>query len=304
MNTLDDVRINFSQDQMWLLNICLGFLMFSIALELDKNSFKITKDNIRGATIGAISQMLLMPLLTIVLIWVLSPAPSVALGMALVGACPGGNVSNYAVHLARANTSLSVMLTSISTLCAAITTPAVFSLIMLASPQDIQSAVSFSLDPMQLIGSLVQLLVLPLILGMSFAYYKPQLAPKLIPYCKKISLLIFIAFVVGGVMGNLDVLKNHLHHVVWIVIIHNCLALIVGYYFPKLMGLSTYDARAVSIETGIQNSGLALILVFKYFNGLGGMALIAAWWSIWHLISAFCLAMWWQREGVNTKQLA
>jgi bile acid:Na+ symporter, BASS family len=296
---IDQVKINFSQDQMWLLNICLGFLMFSVALEITKENLNINKQNMKGPLMGFFAQLVIMPLLTLSLIYFLKPYPSIALGMALVAACPGGNVSNYAVHLAGANTGLSVLLTGISTLFAAFTTPGVFALLMLLAPSSVKSSVSFTLEPTSLLLSLIQLLLIPLVTGMALSFYYPKFSKTILPYCKKLSMIIFIVFIVGGVLGNLDVLKNHLHHVWWIVILHNSLALILGYYIPFWLNLPRYDARAISIETGIQNSGLALILVFKYFGGLGGMALIAAFWSIWHLISAFCLALYWQTKPLN-----
>ena len=110
-------------------------------------------------------------------------------------------------------------------------------------------------------------------------------------------MLIFIGFVIAAVLGNLDNLKQYVSIVFFIVLLHNGLALGIGYFWSKkIMKLPTSDARAIAIETGIQNSGLALILIFNFFNGLGGMALIAAWWSICHLLSSMSLAMWWGRE--------
>ena len=109
-------------------------------------------------------------------------------------------------------------------------------------------------------------------------------------------------FVLFAIKGNLDNLAEYIGIVFFIVLIHNGLALFIGYYFSSsLLGLHVNDARAISIETGIQNSGLALILIFNFFEGQGGMALIAAWWSIWHLISAFVLALIWSRKKVEIK---
>ena len=109
---------------------------------------------------------------------------------------------------------------------------------------------------------------------------------------KIISFLIFIGFVVFALAGNLQNLRNHLDEVFFIVLIHNGLALLSGYLFSsRVMKLNESDAFAIAIETGIQNSGLALVLVFNFFGGEGGMALIAAWWSIWHLFSAFAMAI-------------
>ena len=294
MSELDAIRINFNQSQLFLLNFCLGFLMFGVAIELSVKDFKALLSNVKGTIVGLCSQMILLPLLTLGLIYVIKPEPSLAMGMLLVSACPGGNVSNYAVHLSKANAPLSVLLTSISTLMAALSTPLVFKLgnQMISSGTTSYITISF----WSMFTSIFQLILIPLIIGIILNHWYPSLTKKIIPSVKKLSLVIFIAFILFAIAGNMENIKQHLHHVFYIVIIHNSLALGAAYYFARWMGRPKIDARAISIETGIQNSGLALILVFNFFNGNGGMALIAAWWSIWHLISSFTLAMYWRRN--------
>lgn len=302
MESLDHIRVNFNAEQLFLLNFCLGFLMFGIALELTIDDFKALVKNKKSTWVGLASQMVLLPVLTLMLIAVIQPHPALAAGMLLVAACPGGNVSNYAVHLSKANAPLSVLLTTFSTLAAAFTTPFVFK-----SGQSVLSSLThsetvFSIDFFSMFLSIVQLILVPLILGMLLRQWQPTFTAKIIPTVKRVSLLIFIAFILFAVAGNLENIRQHLHRVFLIVMIHNGLALALGYYFPKWMGRSTLDARTISIETGIQNSGLALILIFNFFNGNGGMALIAAWWSVWHLVSSFVLALYWKKHPVAVSQ--
>jgi len=276
--------------------------MFGIALELTIDDFKALVKNKKSTWVGLASQMVLLPVLTLMLIAVIQPHPALAAGMLLVAACPGGNVSNYAVHLSKANAPLSVLLTTFSTLAAAFTTPFVFKQGQNVLTSLTRSQTTFSIDFFSMFLSIVQLILVPLILGMLLRQWQPTFTAKIIPTVKRVSLVIFIAFILFAVAGNLENIRQHLHRVFLIVMVHNGLALALGYYFPKWMGRSTQDARTISIETGIQNSGLALILIFNFFNGNGGMALIAAWWSVWHLVSSFVLALYWKRHPVAVSQ--
>ena len=302
MESLDHIRVNFNAEQLFLLNFCLGFLMFGIALELTTDDFKALVKNKKSTLVGLASQMVLLPVLTLILIAIIQPHPALAAGMLLVAACPGGNVSNYAVHLSKANAPLSVLLTTFSTLAAAFTTPFVFKQGQNVLTSLTRSQTTFSIDFFSMFLSIVQLILVPLILGMLLRQWQPTFTAKIIPTVKRVSLVIFIAFILFAVAGNLENIRQHLHRVFLIVMVHNGLALALGYYFPKWMGRSTQDARTISIETGIQNSGLALILIFNFFNGNGGMALIAAWWSVWHLVSSFVLALYWKRHPVAVSQ--
>ena len=298
VESLDHIRVNFNAEQLFLLNFCLGFLMFGIALELTPDDFKALLKNKKSTLVGLISQMVLLPIFTIVLIVIIDPHPALAAGMLLVAACPGGNVSNYAVHLSKANAPLSVLLTTFSTLAAAFTTPFVFKFGMGTLSTLKNQTAYFSIDFYSMFISIVQLILVPLVLGMLLRYWRPGFTLKVIPGVKRLSLVIFIAFFLFAVAGDLENIQQHLHRVFFIVLIHNGLALALGYYFSKIMGRGRQDARTIAIETGIQNSGLALILIFNFFNGNGGMALIAAWWSVWHLVSSFVLALYWKNHPV------
>ena len=219
--------------------------------------------------------------------------------MVLIAACPGGNVSNYAVHLAKANAALSIMLTMISTLLCVFSTPTIFSILESILPERVESQMIFEIKFADMIWSIGQLIIIPLILGFILSNYYPLFTNKIKKSVKKVSFIIFVSFVIVAVAGNFENLKKYLYLVFLIVFIHNSLALLVGYFWSRrIMNLPIADSRTISIETGIQNSGLALILIFNFFDGNGGMALIAAWWSIWHLISALSLAWWWRRKQI------
>lgn len=297
MQDLDSISINFDQNQVILLNICLGILMFGVALDLKVSDFKYVLKNPKAVIAGMISQLILLPLITLVLVWIIRPEYSLAMGMILIAACPGGNVSNYAVHLAGANAALSVILTMISTLICAFSTPFIFTQLRKAIPSSIDQTIDFDISFGDMIITIGQLIVIPLIIGYIMNAYLPQITSRLRKPIKNISFIIFIGFVVAAIAGNLENLKNYLGIVFFIVLVHNTLALLIGFSWTRyLIKLPAVDAQTISIETGIQNSGLALILIFNYFNGTGGMALIAAWWSVWHLLSALGLAFIWKKQ--------
>jgi len=297
MENIDALRINFSPDQLVLLNFCLGFLMFGVALDIKVSDFKQLFKAPKPPIIGLISQLVLLPILTLGLTFLLKVQPSIALGMILIAACPGGNVSNFAVHLSKGNTALSVLMTSISTLAAIFTTPILFGLLSQYVPNTAALGQSISVDPIEMIQTILKLVVLPLAIGMSINHFYPKLTKRIQSPVKILSMIIFFGIVFFGIKGNWENILTYIDDIFFIVLIHNSLAFMLGFSWSKLMKMSLADTKAITIETGIQNSGLALIIALNFFSDLGGMALVAAWWGIWHLLSGFLVAMWLGRSS-------
>jgi BASS family bile acid:Na+ symporter len=135
-------------------------------------------------------------------------------------------------------------------------------------------------------------------------YWKPILALKMAKILKVVSLLFFITLVFLALFNNRTVFLDYIFYVFWIVLVHNLLAFFTGFSIAKIFGLNTANTKSITIETGIQNSGLGLLLIFTFFDGLGGMALLAAFWGIWHIISGLLLATFWSPKFVNTEKLA
>ena len=140
------------------------------------------------------------------------------------------------------------------------------------------------------------ILGVPLVLGMLLRAYKKDLSLKLSKILKPLSILVFVAIVIIAFSNNLDVFNLYIDQVLLIGIIHNILALLLGFMVGKLFGLNWKNTKTLSIETGIQNSGLGLLLIFTFFSGLGGMAILAAFWGIWHIISGLLLALYWSTK--------
>lgn len=292
-NSFDAVRLNFSQDSLWLLNICLGIIMFGVALGISMNDFRAILRKPKPAVVGMISQFILLPTVTVLLVLVIKPAPSIALGMILVAACPGGNISNFFSQAAGGNAALSVSLTAVSTGLAIIFTP--FNLELWGSLYEPTRLLlrEVEVSPWEVFRTVVQILLIPLMLGMWLNHYRPRLAIIMVRVLRPLSMVIFIGFVAIAFSNNIDVFLRFIGLIILLVLVHNAVALGSGYLIARLTGLDKADRKTLSIETGIQNSGLALLLIFSFFDGLGGMAIIAGWWGIWHIISGMALSWYW-----------
>ena len=300
MQGLDQVQINFDSNNLWVLNIALAVVMFGVALGITVEDFKNLFRKPKLVFVGILSQFVLLPFITFLFIYLIKPQASIALGMMMVAACPGGNISNFMTHLAHGNTALSVSLTAFSTFIALIMTPFNFQLYgNLYEPTSILLA-TVSLNPYELIKLVVLILGIPLFFGMVIRSYFEVVAIKVSKGLKPLSILVFVAIVVIAFMNNLDVFNNYIHHVLVLGISHNILAILLGFYLAKGFKLSFRNQKTLAIETGIQNSGLGLLLIFTFFKGLGGMAIMAAFWGIWHLVSGLALAYYWSSKTIET----
>lgn len=296
---LDSLKINFDTEGIWVLNVTLALIMFGVALGITVDDFKRLFKNPKILLTGIVSQFFLLPLVTFIFIKLVNPMPSIALGMMMVAACPGGNISNFMTQLAKGNAALSISLTAFATLVSLVMTP--FNLHfwgnLYAPTAEILEKVA--LDPWELVKLVSLILGVPLIIGMWFRKSKPILAIKLSKILKPVSLVIFVIFIIIAFSDNFDIFINYVRYVLILVIVHNILAFLTGFYFAKFMKLSYKNQKTLSIETGIQNSGLGLLLVFSFFSGLGGMALLVAFWAIWDIFSGLILASYWAKQKIK-----
>ena len=295
---IDQVRLNFSPSSLVALNVVLGFVMFGVALDIRGEDFRRVLRSPKGPLIGLTAQFLLLPAFTFLLTRVISPRPSVALGMILVAACPGGNMSNFFTHHAKGNAALSVSMTAVSTVLAIVMTPLNLSFWGALHPSTRAVLEEVHLDPISLLLTVFMILGIPLLLGMAVASRRPRWAERLRRPMKIFSLVAFSVFIVGALAANWTYFLHYVGYVALAVAAHNALGLSLGYGSARLLRASRYDARAISIEVGIQNSALGLVLIFSYFHGLGGMAIVAAWWGVWHLVSGLTLSSYWSRRPV------
>lgn len=296
MSEMDLVRLNFNPQSLWALNAIIGLVMFGVALDLKAADFKAVLSMPKPVLIGMLSQFLLLPAFTFLLVLALRPAPSIALGMLLVASCPGGNISNFLAHHAKGNAALSVTMTALSTAVAIVMTPLNLSLWGGLNPETQVILKAVALNPLDMLLAVFLLLGLPMAAGLLVSRRFPRIAARLRRPMKFFSLAVFGLFVVGALIGNWRYFIDYVGFVVLAVFLHNALALGTGYCAARWAGLAEPDRRAVSIEVGIQNSALGLILVFNFFDGLGGMAIVTAWWGIWHLVSGLTVATYWSRR--------
>jgi len=220
----------------------------------------------------------------------------------MVAACPGGNISNFMTHLAKGNTALSVSLTAFATFLAIFMTPFNFQFYGNLYEPTAQLLKTVELSPFQILKLVLLILGIPLILGMTFRYKFPVIAERLSKLLKPLSIILFIAIVIIAFYNNLDVFYGYIHYVLAIGISHNFIAILLGFTVAKLFKLSFKNQKTLAIETGIQNSGLGLLLIFTFFDGLGGMAIMAAFWGIWHIISGLFLATFWAKREVKLER--
>lgn len=293
--TIDQVQLNFSEDSLWLLNMCLGFIMYGVALELKPSHFKTFVTAPLPLLVGVFSQFLLLPALTFLLCIILKPHPSMALGLMLVAACPGGNVSNFISLQANGNAALSVALTAISTSLSVVMTPLNFTFWGGLYEPSAVLLTSIDINGWGIFKSIFMLLGIPLLLGMLTNHYRPNFTKSISKGVRLTSILIFAGFVIIAFVKNTEIFLKYISIIALLVLLHNALALAGGYSIARLARLAQPDRRSIAIETGIQNSGLALVIIFNFFDGLGGMAIIAGWWGIWHIVSGMVMAKTWSR---------
>lgn len=297
---MEPISINFDADSRMLLNFLLAFIMFGVALDLGLDDLTRAFKRPRSTLLGLLSQFILLPALTFALIWFWDPLPGLALGMFLVAACPGGNISNFMSSLAKADIGLSVSLTAIATLLCLFFTPFNFEFWSGLYPETQDLMRSVRLDVFELFKIVLLLLILPVIAGMIFRTRIPVLTQKIRKPIQWMSMVIFIGFVIVAFVKNQENFMKYAHLVALLVLVHNTMALVLGYTLGRVSKLGEPASRSLSIETGIQNSGLGLVICFNFFPEMGEMALVCAWWGIWHIISGLTLSTIWSRVGVGS----
>jgi BASS family bile acid:Na+ symporter len=277
------------------MNGLLAFIMFGVAMDIQWAGVRKVVQKPRGIWLGMMSQFILLPALTTGLIFIIQPQASVALGMILLASVPGGNISNFMSSLARGNIELSISLTAISSVASIVMTP--FNFMFWGSLYKPASEVlrTIQLEPLEVFQIIAVLLVIPLFLGTAFRSWFPLLADRIKQPIKILSILIFLGFVAVAFYANFDRFTTVIQYIAGYVFLHHSTAVLSGYFVGALGRLDEPSRRTLAIETGIQNSGLALILIFNFFDGLGGMALMAAWWSIWHITIGLLISGIWSR---------
>ena len=295
-----------------LLNIVLAFVMFGVALGIKPATFVDIIKNPKSILTGIVCQLVLLPALTLVLIMLCGDliSPMIALGMILVASCPGGNISNFITSLSRGNSELSVSLTAFNTAACIFTTPLNFAFwgkmyLNFAGNRNLGALPELEIPLGDIFQSIFIIMGIPLVLGILCGQYLPKITKFLKKPLQHLSIIVFIAMVIIIFKGNFDVFMKAIQYIFLIVLVHNLLALGIGFTTSTALKLPYKDRRTITIETGIQNSGLGLILLLNpnifpevgAWANNGGMLVITAWWGVWHIISGLTLAFVWRLRG-------
>lgn len=282
---LDNLRITLDPIGQAGVALALMLVMFSVALGLRVDDFRFLSDKPILFLGGVLAQVLVLPLVTWVLVLMLSPPASIALGMIVVACCPGGAVSNLMTYLSRGNVAVSVALTATSGLLAAVLTPA--SILFWSHSYEPTSTLLKTLEvsPFIFLTQTTLLLALPLLVGMSVAAKAPDVAARIRRHATLLGTSVLIGVVIYGIVYFSDILIPVLSVIGIIVLLHNAVAFATGAAAGLILSGMTATRRALTFEIGIQNSGLALVILLSQLQGLGGAAAVAAFWGIWHLIA-------------------
>lgn len=310
---LDALNINLGAGEMFIVNIILAFVMFGVALGIKPQTFKDVFRNPKSVIMGISLQWVALPAVTFLVAILLNPVitPMVAIGMLLVASCPGGNISNFISSLSKGNVELSVSMTAISTAFAPLITPFNFWFwgTLYCKYASVHNDIpTLSIPFMDMLHQILLILGVPIVLGLVVSRYLPNLSQKLKKPTSILSILLFIGMVIVSLTQVLTALEQRwavyagILSALVVVIIHNASALGVGFYGATLLKASKADRRSLTIETGIQNSGLGLALLFNpaifpvdVWQNNGGMVIITALWGIWHIISGLTVATLFRR---------
>lgn len=312
LESLSDLTINFGQGGTTIVNILLAFIMFGVALGIKLDTFKDVFKNPKSLIVGLILQWVCLPALTTLLAILMNNwiTPMVALGMILVSSCPGGNISNFMSSFAKGNVELSVSMTAITSAFATFITPLNFFLWgnLYYRTVSIAGDVPELVIPfLPMFGQVLILLGIPIVLGMLFAKYYPKATEKIMKPFQILSIVVFFGMVIIAFAQNFQIFIDNIIYVFFIVLIHNACALGLGYGGGALFKRPAIDRRSLTIEVGIQNSGLGLVLLFNpvifppeiWHHQYGGMLLVTAWWGVWHIVSGLTVATGFRRASIN-----
>ncbi len=300
IQSIDSIQVSLNAGGMNTINIILALVMYGVSLGIKPAIFVEVFKKPKSVLLGILCQLVLLPAFTCLLAIALTGwiSPMIGLGMILVASCPGGNISNFMSSLAKANVELSVSLTAISTALAVVLTP--FNFWAWGSIYLHSAAVSAEIPTLviplwDVFKTIFILLGIPLVLGILTSHYLPKVAAALKKPLQWLSIVIFIAMVVLSFGSNIDAFLKCIRYIFLVVLIHNALALGIGFGVASAFRVPFRDRRTLTIETGIQNSGLGLALMlgtslFAGFPPHGGMLVITAWWGIWHIISGLTVA--------------
>ncbi|MBX3173549.1 MAG: bile acid:sodium symporter family protein [Gemmatimonadaceae bacterium] len=288
--------LRFDPAQLVTLNVVLAVMMYGVSLTLRPADFLAVLHKPLAPAAGLVAQFLLLPAASTAIAWALRLDAELALGMILVASCPGGSFSNLMAYRARGDVALSVSMTAVSSLAATLLTPLNFAFWASVNPVTRDYLRAIAVPPGGIFIVVLLVLGLPLALGMWTGQRYPRFAMRMDPPLRRLALLVLLAFVAIAFAQNLTLFVERFGTFFYVVVLQNLLALSLGYASARALRLGDAATRAVTLEVGIQNSGLGLVILFTFFPEAGGMLLVTAFWGVWHLVTGIALSSWWARR--------
>lgn len=273
----------------------LGLIMFGMGMTMTPGDFKSILQSPKAVAIGVVAQFMVMPGLAFLLCQLFQLPAEIAIGVILVGCCPGGTASNVITYMAKGNTALSVACTSVSTLLAPLLTPAIFYL--LASQW-------IEINALSMLISILQVVLFPIILGLivrALLKTKVEGYIQVMPVISVIAIVAIVAAIIAG--SKTQILESGLM-ILGLVALHNGMGYLLGYWASRILKLAEIDCRAVSIEVGMQNSGLGVALAATHFAASPITAVPSAIFSLWHNISGPALATYWAAKSKTIESVS
>lgn len=283
--SLDQLTIALSPASQGMLAGAIIIMIFAIALGLKPEHFSFLRSDPKLFWGGLAAQLIGLPAMTLLLVTILAPHPSIALGMIVVAACPGGNVSNFMTWSARGDAAYSVSLTAGSSVIAAFWTPAAILFWSELYPPTAQLLDTIDFNRLSFIIQTTMLLAAPLAMGMAGAHFFPAAAEKVRKPLALFGGAMLAVVVINGAYRLMTELLPAWALILFPVVLHNGLAFALGAGAGRLLGASVARRRTLAFEVGIQNAGLAIVLLLAQLKGLSGAAAIAAVWGVWHFFS-------------------
>ena len=283
--------VYYSSSSQWALSLVLASMILGVALDTQWRDFRAIITMPKAIIAGLAAQFIALPAMTTALTLCLDLPAGIELGMILVASCPGGAISNFVTHLSKGNTALSISMTAASSLLAIVMLPLNLAFWSQLNPETALMITAINVSASSLFFNLVWVLAVPLALGFFIQYQWPSIAIPLHKLLKVTSILALFVFIGVAVYSNREAFLSHFQLLFLVVLLHNGVALLLGFLAGKSAGLSVRDIKATTIEVGMQNSSLAIAIVFTQFNGEAGMALISAFWGTWHIASGLIIAV-------------
>lgn len=296
---MNEVGLRFDPAQLVTLNAVMAVMMYGVSLTLRPADFLAVLRKPLAPAAGLLAQFVLLPAASAAAAWGLRLDAELALGMILVASCPGGSFSNLMTYRARGDVALSVSMTAVSSVAATVLTPLNFAFWASLNPVTRDYLRAIAVSPGGIFVVVLLVLGLPLALGMWTGQRYPRFAMRMDPPLRKLALLILLAFVALAFSQNVGLFVDRFETFFYVVVAQNLLALALGYASSRALRLGAAATRAVTLEVGIQNSGLGLVILFTFFPEAGDMLLVTAFWGVWHLVTGIALSSWWARRPVE-----